>query len=158
MFIGLFVLWLVLNGRVTLEILLIGLVLCALLTFFACKFCGWSWRRETLLFRLAGKLAAYIGCVFVEILKANLDVIKIILSKDLKALEPQLVFFNSELRGDVCKAMLANSITITPGTITVGIYDSTLCVHALNKEFAAGAKEGPFVPRLKVIEKEEFGE
>lgn len=152
--IGLFALWLILNGRVTLELVLIGIVLSLLLSTFAIRFCGWSVRYETLVLRLSGKLLAYFALLFKEIIKANLDVMRVILSPSLKELNPHLVFFDCKLETDVCKTMLANSITITPGTITVGMYDSTLCVHALNENFAAGAKDGPFLPRLEKIEKE----
>ena len=152
--IGLFALWMILNGRATLELVLIGAVLSVLLSAFAIRFCGWSLRYETLVLRLSGKLLAYFWLLFREIIKANLDVIRVILSPNLKELRPRLVFFDSGLKTEVCKTMLANSITITPGTITVGIYDSTLCVHALNENFAEGAKHGPFLPRLEKIEKE----
>ena len=152
--IGLFALWLILNGRITLELVLIGIVLSFLLSTFAIRFCGWSVQYETLVLRLSGKLLAYFALLFKEIIKANLDVIRVILSPSLKELDPQLVFFDCKLKSAVCKTMLADSITITPGTITVGMYDSTLCVHALNKNFAAGAKDGPFLPRLQEIEKE----
>ena len=152
--IGLFALWLILNGRITLELVLIGIVLSLLLSTFAIRFCGWSVRYETLVLRLSGKLLAYFALLFKEIIKANLDVIRVILSPSLKELDPQLVFFDCKLQSAVCKTMLADSITITPGTITVGMYESTLCVHALNKSFAAGAKDGPFLPRLQEIEKE----
>lgn len=152
--IGLFALWLILNGRITLELVLIGIVLSLLLSTFAIRFCGWSVQYETLVLRLSGKLLAYFALLFKEIIKANLDVIRVILSPSLKELDPQLVFFDCKLQSAVCKTMLADSITITPGTITVGMYDSTLCVHALNKSFAAGAKDGPFLPRLQEIEKE----
>lgn len=152
--IGLFALWLILNGRITLELVLIGIVLSLLLSTFAIRFCGWSVQYEALVLRLSGKLLAYFALLFKEIIKANLDVIRVILSPSLKELKPRLVFFDCKLKSSVCKAMLANSITITPGTITVGMYDSTLCVHALNENFADGAKDGPFVPRLEKIEKE----
>ena len=152
--IGLFALCLILNGRITLELVLIGIVLSLLLSTFAIRFCGWSVQYETLVLRLSGKLLAYFALLFKEIIKANLDVIRVILSPSLKELDPQLVFFDCKLKSSVCKTMLADSITITPGTITVGMYDSTLCVHALNKSFAAGAKDGPFLPRLQEIEKE----
>ncbi len=66
--------------------------------------------------------------------------------------QPVLFFFDTKLTRNVSKTTLANSITLTPGTYTIGIYDSTFEVHALNQEFADGTIDSEFNARLLALE------
>ena len=68
------------------------------------------------------KLLAYIPFYFVELVKANIDVAKRALSKEVN-INPGIVKIDTELESDYGLAMLANSITLTPGTITMDIYE-----------------------------------
>ena len=52
---------------------------------------------------------------------------------------------------------LANSITLTPGTVTVSMGPDMLCVYALDPEFGAGLKESAFAEKLKKLEEERHG-
>lgn len=65
-----------------------------------------------------------------EIIKANLTVIKAILSPDLN-IEPTLVKVKSTCRSDLSKVIFANSITLTPGTVTLRVDNDVLLVHGL---------------------------
>ena len=67
-------------------------------------------------------------------------------------MQPQLFFFDSHLDTDAGRTLLANSITITPGTYTVGVYGSTLAVHALNPAFKAGTPDSVCDRRLLAME------
>ena len=58
---------------------------------------------------------------------------------------------------DLAKLALANSITLTPGTVTVSMGPDTLCVYALDAEFGAGVKESTFAAKLKKLEEERHG-
>ena len=51
--------------------------------------------------------------------------------------------------------MLANSITLTPGTITVSLEDDTLLVHCLDKTLSEGMEDSEFVKMLEKLEGEE---
>ncbi len=63
-----------------------------------------------------------------ECLKANLDVAYRILQVNMP-IEPGIVKVKTVLKTDVARATLANSITMTPGTITIDMKDDTLFVH-----------------------------
>ena len=76
---------------------------------------------------------------------------KIILSPELQP-EPALVFFDTELRTGMAKMMLANSITLTPGTITVSVEGRRFCVHCLDRELAEGMESSVFVELLGKME------
>ena len=138
MFLFFFALWLLFNGRLGWDVVGFGLVFGAVTTLFAVKICGWSSQRSRRLLRLAPALLAYAGQLLLEIVKANLDTLKVILSPGCAKLHPQIFRFDSRLRRGYLQTILANSITITPGTYTVGIDGTVLTVHALNGDFAEG--------------------
>ncbi len=154
MFFLIFAVWLILNGKVTAEICLFGVGISAALVFFMCRFMDYSLKKEILMFRLSPLLIRYFGVLVKEIVKANVSVLKIIVSPGLQP-EPALVFFDTDLKTGVAKTMLANSITLTPGTITVSVEGSRFCVHCLDKELAEGMEESAFVELLKEMEEKE---
>ena len=63
--------------------------------------------------------------------------------------EPVFIEFHSGLRGTLANVILANSITLTPGTVTVSLNEDTICVYALRPEMGEGLKDSGFVKRLK---------
>ena len=144
-------LWIIFNGKFTLEILLFGIVIASVIYWFMCRFMDYSLRKEWLLFRLSPLLIRYFWVLVKEIVKANVSVMKIILSPELQP-EPALVFFDTELRTGMTKMMLANSITLTPGTITVSVEGNRFCVHCLDRELAEGMEESVFVELLEEME------
>lgn len=152
MFLFFFALWLLFNGRLGWDIVGFGLVLSALVTLFAVKVCGWSDRRSKRLIKIGWQLLCYAGCLVVEIVKANLAAIRVILSPNCRLVRPRIFHFESHLHKGFLQTILANSITITPGTYTLGIYDSTLMVHALNRDFAEGTPESDLNHRLMAME------
>ncbi len=152
MFLFFFALWLLFNGRLGWDILGFGLVLSALVTLFAIKVCGWSDRKSRRLLKIGWQLLCYGGCLVVEIVKANLAAIRVILSPGCRLVRPRIFHFESHLHRGFLQTILANSITITPGTYTLGIYDSTLMVHALNGDFAEGTPESDLNHRLMAME------
>ncbi|MCI8727056.1 MAG: Na+/H+ antiporter subunit E [Hungatella sp.] len=157
MFLLFFAVWVVLNGKVTLEICLFGLGISAALFYFICNYMDYSIRREILLFRLVPLFARYFWVLVQEIVKANVAVFKLIISPELQP-EPAIVYFNTDLKTGLAKVLLANSITLTPGTITVSVEDNRFCVHCLDRELAEGLEDSAFVELLKEIEaKEEVG-
>lgn len=144
-------LWVVFNGRITAEILLIGLALSAALFAFCCKFLNYSVARDIRMFRLLPLACQYVAILIVEILKANGQVLFFILTPRYQV-EPQLVHFTSGLKTELARVVLANSITLTPGTITVGLEGGEFYVHCLDREFAEGMDHSVFVELLEKME------
>ena len=153
MFLFFFALWLLFNGRVTWDVIGFGLVLSALVTVFAVKICGWSTARSRKTLRIGWQLLCYAGCLVVEIVKANLATLKVILSPKASQVLPQIFRFDSRLHKNYLQTILANSITITPGTYTIGIDGSVLTVHALNTEFAEGTPGSDLNLRLVAMDR-----
>ncbi len=150
LFIALFVLWVILNGKFNLEIAMFGIVLSAALTWFSGKYLGYG-KGKKYGPKFFALLLEYFLTVIVEIFKANIAVLKIVWSKRLN-FEPCLVYFKTDLKEDYTKVILANSITITPGTITVILDHGTFCVHCLDKSLADGIADSSFVKQLLRLE------
>lgn len=83
----------------------------------------------------------YWGWLFVEILKANWGVIQACVRAELD-INPALVKVKTTCRSDLAKTVFANSITLTPGTVTLSVEGDKLLVHALYEQ---GAEPGSFV-------------
>ena len=149
-----FAIWIILNGKVTLEIALFGVVISAVMFLFICKFMDYSVKKELKLYRNSLFLLGYVGVLTVEILKANWCVAKLIYTSRYE-LEPVMVTFASPLKSRFLNVILANSITLTPGTITVSMEDGQFMVHCLDKELATGLDESVFVQLLQKMEKKE---
>lgn len=147
-----FILWVIFNGNITLEICLFGLVIAALVFAFTCKFMDYSLEKEKLLLLRSGKFLRYAVILVIEIVKANFAVIHMILSER-EETEPALVSFHSDMKSNVGRALLANAITLTPGTITVSLEGSDYVVHCLDESLAEGMDSSVFVERISELEK-----
>ena len=134
-----FLVWLILNGRITLEICVFGAVISAVLFYFICRFMDYSWEKEKYFWRIVPLSGAYF-CVLRMILSPRL------------VPEPMLVYFKTDLKTNMAKVILANSITLTPGTITVSVEGDVFCVHCLDKELAEGIENSVFVQLLERME------
>ena len=149
MFIALFLMWIILNGAVTWEIVLIGLVVSAALTFFWYRIFGGG--GIFLSPRKFGNGICYVLTLIWEMIRSNLQVMGMILRPGVK-LRPQLVLFRSGLKRETSNIVLANSITLTPGTITVSMNDGAFCVHTLDASLAEDLGTGPLARRLTKME------
>ncbi len=120
MYLLLYFFWLILNGRLTWEVALLGLAVVAAVGALAYVLFGYTPRRE---WRIVKKIPLFMLYVFVllwEILKANWAVLGFIVNEH-RAIEPTLVRFTTSLKTRFGRFMLANSITLTPGTITMDV-------------------------------------
>lgn len=144
-------LWIVFNGTFTWEIFWIGALISAALYWFVCRFMEYSIKKDLAGLKKLGKVLIYVVTLVVEIVKANRQVIHYILTSKYEV-EPVLVRFKTKLKKDSSRAVLANSITLTPGTITVSLTDNEYVVHCLDKELAEGMEDSVFVKQLDKME------
>lgn len=152
MFILFFLLWVIFNGSCTLEICIFGIVIAAVLFAFICRFMDYSPKKEVLFYKKAFLFIRYSFVLVKEIVKANFDVIHMILSQR-EEIQPKLVTFRSDLKTATGKAFLANAITLTPGTITVSLEQDQYTVHCLDESLAEGMNDSVFVEYIKKLEK-----
>ena len=151
MFVLLFWLWVVFNGKLTLEIALFGLAFSAVVFWFMTAFMDYSIKKELTFYRLIPLGVKYLLVLVWEIIKANAVMLKIVVS-DQYELTPVVVKFVPELNSELAKVVLANSITLTPGTITVSLTDQELLVHCLDKSLAEGMEDSEFVKLLEQMD------
>lgn len=152
MFILIILLWILFNGQLTTEIFIFGLVIAVLFYAFICKFFGFSIKKDLGYLKKTGYVLEYLLVLFIEIVKANICVAKIILSSEYDV-EPVVIKFRSTLKSELARVILANSITLTPGTITVRLQYDELTVHCLDKTLADGIDDSIFVKLLERIER-----
>ena len=148
-----FIVWIIFNGRVTLEIVLFGIAISGLMFAFVCKFMDYSMEKERKFYKKFPLFCKYAVLLVKEIIKANLAVCYLILTRR-EVTEPVLVKVHTNLKTETARVILANSITLTPGTITVSLTGQELLVHCLDKSLAEGMEDSEFVKILEAMEKE----
>jgi len=155
MYVILMVFWFIFNGKVNVEVAALGFVICSFLYWFMCKYMDYSLAHDREVMKkfplIMQYLWQYLGVLEWEIIKSNLHVMRLILSPKLEV-EPMLYVFDVDLKTDLAKVTLANSITLTPGTYTIRIDGDTYFVHALDKSFCDGIEESGFIKRLRKLE------
>lgn len=153
MYILYFLLWVIFNGRFNLEIAIFGVIISAVIFIFSCKFADYSIQKEKKLYKNIFKLIKYVFILVGDIVKCNFKVMRLILTQR-EEVEPVLVTFKSKLKKPVEQSILANSITLTPGTITVSVEEQKYTVHCLDEEFVDGIDDNVFIDVLQELEKE----
>lgn len=145
MLVLLFVVWVIFNGRIAPDVIITGIILSAAINAFAMKYCKWyvtkDWRGRG----FVPRIFAYFGILIWEIIKSNWQMIKLILDPKMKEkIHPQVVKFDVEYDSTIMRSLLANSITLTPGTITIRERKTFFIVHALTPEMGEGMTESVF--------------
>ena len=146
----LFILWIILNGRITLEIILFGIAVSALVSFFSMRVLGWRPSTDAAIIINAAVLALYFLNLIWEIIKASASVMDLLISRG-KQPDPVIIEFDSEFTSSFVNVLLANSITLTPGTYTVFHKKNHFAVHCLIPEFAEGIEDSSFVRILRKL-------
>ena len=146
-----FLAWVIFNGKLTLEIALFGVVIAGAMFAFVCKFMGYSFQKERRFYKKIPMFCQYAYHLIKEIISANFAVCHMILTRK-EQIEPVLVHVHTNLKTETCRMLLANSITLTPGTITVSMTDTDLLVHCLDKSLSEGIEDSVFVHLLQKLE------
>ncbi len=132
LFATLMLFWVMLNGRVTADTLLVGAVAALIITLlFRDGLSFFTELRATPQAFVAG--VRYYGYFFQELVKSNLKLTAIVLSPDLP-INPGIVKVRTKLKSRMGRLMLANSITLTPGTLTVELDGEWIYVHWVTVE------------------------
>lgn len=99
--------------------------------------------------RTVGRFFLYIPWLIYQVILASLHVAWLVLNP--KGLHPQIVTVKTKLRSDISMVTFANSITLTPGTITMDIQNGTYYVHAISQETADGLLTGDMENRVAKV-------
>jgi multicomponent Na+:H+ antiporter subunit E len=139
-FLGLFCVWFVLSGMAKWPQVIMGLISCGFVTWISGdlilvdkgksggQMLGQAWR-----------FLCYLPWILKEIVAANLHVLRLALSPSgLCDVNPRIVRYKTFLKSDIARFMFANSITLTPGTITMIMDGEFLFIHAISEQTEKG--------------------
>jgi multicomponent Na+:H+ antiporter subunit E len=121
----------------------------------SCVFVLWlSWRMgvvddESLPVRLVPRVLLYTPWLAKEVFRANVDVARRIFSSNIS---PRIIDAETTQRSDLGRVLYANSITLTPGTVSIRVYGRSITVHAIADEVADGLLEGEMDRRVTRLE------
>tara|TARA_Y100001933_G_scaffold198370_1_gene199172 strand:- start:381 stop:860 length:480 start_codon:yes stop_codon:yes gene_type:complete len=147
LFVFYFVIWLLLSGHYDPLLLTLGILSCI-----TCLYVTWKAKfidEEGLPLHLLMRLPIYTLWLFKEIIKANIDTAKIII---LNNPDPQNFRVKSSQKTEAGKVTYANSITLTPGTVTTVLDGDILEVHALSSDMADDVKSGVMDKKVSWLE------
>jgi multicomponent Na+:H+ antiporter subunit E len=99
------------------------------------------------------RLPVYWGWLMVEIIKANLDVVKRIWQPALYPISPTLANLDLSQKTALGRAIYAQSITLTPGTVAIEVVGGKVLVHALTDAGVADLERGEMDRRVTRVER-----
>ena len=150
MFPILLILWLIFAGSLTVSNLILGALVSALLTLFCTKFMGYDTKRFYRSLRKTPRMVIYLAVLLKEIVRENFDILRFIYGKEKP--DYMIVHFHSRLKSQGLRVLVANSITLTPGTYTVKLEGREYAVHALDESFQPGIEYSAFFQLAQKVE------
>ena len=137
-FLIMFGFWILLSGKFDLFHLTLGVLSSGLVALLSSDILMYDSKKNDRL-AIAFRFSCYIPWLLYQIVLSTLHVTLLALHpKMLDRIDPTIVTFKTKLKGDIARVALANSITLTPGTITIRIEDGIFYVHAISRKAAAG--------------------
>ena len=119
--------WILLNNNLTIEIIVIGASISLFVTLLLCRKCNVfddiKITPKSFIFTIL-----YLFVFIIELVKSNIDVAIRVLKPSLP-INPGIVKVQTSLKSKMGRMLLANSITLTPGTLTIDIKDDILYIH-----------------------------
>jgi multicomponent Na+:H+ antiporter subunit E len=149
LWLSLLALWLPLSGHPEPLIVAFGVGSAALVTFISARMDRVD--RYVFPVRLSWRMPGYLAWLVKEMFKANVRVARIILHPALP-ISPIMVPFRSRQQSDPFRVLYANSITLTPGTMTTGTQGHILRIHALTWEDVDGRDDDEMDRRVCALE------
>ena len=157
-FLVLFIFWILWSGMYDAFHLALGFISVLIVT----KWTGHLFveKKKSILQRIKEwlRFEKYTFWLLWQIILANYEVFKLAFHPNvLKSINPKFISFKSPIKGDVPQFIFAQSITLTPGTVTLSVNDGEFKVHAIN-DAAAAALPGDMQHKILNIYKEEHSE
>ncbi|MFC1513175.1 Na+/H+ antiporter subunit E [Thermodesulfobacteriota bacterium] len=139
-FIVLFSFWMLLSGKFDVFHLTLGVLSSLLVSFMSADLLFHDQSKsDSRRMRELGRFIAYLPWLGKEIVLSTIHVAYLALHpRMLELIDPQVMQFQSRIKNEIGQVMFANSITLTPGTITIQEEDGEFLVHALSSKTADG--------------------
>jgi multicomponent Na+:H+ antiporter subunit E len=153
-FIVLFLHWIFWSGKLDAFHLSLGVISCVLVTFMSHDLYIQSNKLSPKIIKQAFRFIKYIPWLLYQIVMSNIHVASLVLSPKMP-IDPKIIRYKTKLKDDIALVTFANSITLTPGTITADIRDGEYIVHALSRKVADDLMSGEMEDKVAHIFKEE---
>ena len=148
-FLLLFAFWLILSGHYDLFHLSFGVVCAGLVTGLSSDLLSLGGRETGL---SIWRFVAYLPWLLYQVVLANFHVVHLILWPT--RIRPQIVRFRTGLRSELARTTLGNSITLTPGTVTMDVTGDEFVVHAVSDKAAQDLLGGEMERRVAKVFRE----
>jgi multicomponent Na+:H+ antiporter subunit E len=145
----LYAFWILLSGLFDAFHLTLGVICCMLVAYLFHDLLFANVRAGDMRV-IAVRFITYIPWLIEQIVLANIHVAALVLNPKMP-IDPRILTFKTKLETDISSVTLANSITLTPGTITMDIEDGVFYVHALSKKVADDLNTGEMEDRVAHI-------
>jgi multicomponent Na+:H+ antiporter subunit E len=152
-FIVLMITWLLISASVDWQHILVGFFLMFMLTLLWNQLTIDEQGKTKVTWRQFKLFMRYILFLELEIVIANFHVAAIVLSPKMP-ISPGLIVLKIDLKKDLPRVLYANSITMTPGTITVDLEGDRLLVHGMTKHHAFGVRSWYLYDIMKDLEED----
>lgn len=143
--------WLLWSGLYKPLLLGLGAFSCALTVFIARRMGFFD--TDVFAFRYNLKLFGFLAWLAREIVESSWYVARIVLAPKLH-IDPKIVELDAGDLDPVDQALLGNSITLTPGTLTLDVHEGRMLVHALTAESAAAVLDGEMKRRVAALHRD----
>ena len=141
--------WIVLSESTNISSILMGLIISIIIYGYVNEsYKGLNLRQS---FKLIPLWIVFIFQLIGAIVVANFQVAFIVLSKDME-IQPEVIAYKTNMSSNLLRTILANAITLTPGTMSVDIEEDILWVHCLNHEYAQSIGDNAFEKTLFKIQ------
>ena len=160
MFVVLFGFWMVLSGRTETKFIVYGLLTAAVTTWVTYPLLLVPNKEGSKKYFVFGvsipKFIMYFFWLMWQLVLANIDVLLATTAQELD-IDPKVVRFYFRADNPMASVVLANSITLTPGTVTINVTDDGLYeIHALTRGAAAGVLDGSMQKKVPALYGEKF--
>ena len=146
--------WILWSGKFDAFHLSLGVISCALVTFMSHDLYIPSKKISPTIIKQSFRFIKYVPWLLYQIILSNIHVAFLVLSPKLP-IDPKIIRYKTRLKTDNALVTFANSITLTPGTITADIHEGEFIVHALSKKVADDLMSGEMEDKIAYIFEEE---
>ena len=157
-FIILYIFWIILSGRFDYFHLSLGIISCAIVAYASHDLLFKETKAKNVHTQFI-RFVKYLPWLIYQIILAGIYVTYLALHPRMSMLiDPHIIRFKTKLKKDPSLFTFGNSITLTPGTITVLIEEGYFYVHSINKKVAEGLLTGDMEDKVAHVFMEDHGE
>ncbi|UCE72553.1 MAG: Na+/H+ antiporter subunit E [Nitrospiraceae bacterium] len=153
-FLVLYLHWILWSGKFDVFHLSLGVISCALVTFMSHNLYIQSEKLSPRIIKESFRFIKYVPWLLYQIILSNIHVASLVLSPGMP-IDPKIIRYKTKLKSELSLVTFANSITLTPGTITADIVDGEYYVHALSKKVADDLMAGEMEDKVAQIFEED---